>query len=81
MNTINMIVRELEQIPKPMQLSVLDFIRSLGNTNIAATQSETGVKVNNPSGICFIILFPSNILCFGPMLDLSRPFKFRYETI
>ncbi len=44
------IVRELEQIPEPMQLSVFNFIRSLGNANTAKTQSETGVEVNNPSG-------------------------------
>jgi hypothetical protein len=50
MNTIDTIVRELEQIPEPMQLSVLDFIRSLGSTNTAKTQSEIGVEVNNPSG-------------------------------
>ncbi len=50
MNTIDTIVRELEQIPEPMQLSVLDFIRSLGSANTAKTQSETGVKVDNPSG-------------------------------
>ena len=44
------IVRELEQIPEPMQLSVLNFIRYLGSPNAAKTQSETGVEVNNPSG-------------------------------
>jgi hypothetical protein len=50
MNTIESIVRELEQIPEPMQLSVLNFIRSLGSANAAKTQFETGVEVNNPSG-------------------------------
>jgi hypothetical protein len=50
MNTIDTIVRELEQIPEPMQLSVLNFIRSIGSTNTAKTQSETGVQVNNYSG-------------------------------
>jgi Protein of unknown function (DUF2281) len=29
MSTIESIVRELEKIPEPMQLSVLEFIRSL----------------------------------------------------
>jgi hypothetical protein len=49
MNTIESIVRELEQIPEPMQLSVLEFIRSLGSSNTAKTQSETGSE-DNPSG-------------------------------
>jgi hypothetical protein len=31
-SVINSIVRELENIPEPMQLSVLDFIRSLGSS-------------------------------------------------
>jgi hypothetical protein len=43
------IVRELEQIPEPMQLSVLEFIRSLGSTNTVKTQSEIEVDANNPS--------------------------------
>ena len=53
MNTIDTIVRELEQIPEPMQLSVLDFIRSIGSHNTATNQTETQTKVNNdlyPSG-------------------------------
>jgi hypothetical protein len=50
MNTIDTIIRELEQIPEPMQLSVLDFIRSIGRTNTSKTQSETGVEVNHHSG-------------------------------
>jgi hypothetical protein len=38
MSTIESIVRELEKIPEPMQLSLLDFIRSLGsNYPVAAT--------------------------------------------
>ncbi len=43
MSTIESIVRELEKIPEPMQLSLLDFIRSLGsNYPVAATtQNET----------------------------------------
>jgi hypothetical protein len=49
MSTIDMIVRELEHIPEPMQLSVLEFIRSLGSDNTAKTKSEIGVK-NNLSG-------------------------------
>jgi hypothetical protein len=44
MSTIETIVRELEQIPEPMQLSVLDFIRSLSSNNTATTQSEAGVE-------------------------------------
>jgi hypothetical protein len=35
------IVRELEKIPEPMQLSLLDFIRSLGNSYTATNQPET----------------------------------------
>jgi hypothetical protein len=44
MSTIETIVRELEQIPEPMQLSILDFIRSLATPNTAATQSEPAVE-------------------------------------
>ena len=44
------IVWELEQILEPMQLGVLDFIRSLGSANTAKTQSETEVEVSNLSG-------------------------------
>jgi hypothetical protein len=42
-SAIESIVRELEKIPEPMQLSLLDFIRSLGsNYPVAATtQNET----------------------------------------
>jgi hypothetical protein len=43
MNTIDTIVRELEQIPEPMQQSVLEFIRSLGSSNIEETERN-----NNP---------------------------------
>jgi hypothetical protein len=50
MNTIDTIVRELEQVPEPMKLIVLEFIRSLGSNKTAKTQSETGVKGDNPSG-------------------------------
>ncbi len=41
MSTIDTIVRELEKIPEPMQLSVLNFIRSLGSRYPAASQTET----------------------------------------
>ena len=40
MSTIDTIVRELENIPEPLQLSVLDFIRSLGSTYPAIVQTE-----------------------------------------
>jgi hypothetical protein len=33
MNTIESIVQELEKIPEPMQLRILDFIRSLGSSS------------------------------------------------
>ena len=41
MNIIESIVRELEKIPEPIQLSLLDFIRSLGSSYAATTQPET----------------------------------------
>jgi hypothetical protein len=47
MNTIETIVRELKQIPEPMQLSVLDFIRSLSSSKTATNQSEETEKNNN----------------------------------
>jgi hypothetical protein len=44
MNTIDTIVQELEKIPEPMQMSVLNFIRSL-SSNIAPLHStEIGVE-------------------------------------
>jgi hypothetical protein len=49
MNTIDTIVRELEQIPEPMQLSVLEFIRSLGSSNIATNKVEETERNNNPA--------------------------------
>ncbi len=49
-STIDTIVRELEQIPEPMQLSVLDFIHSLGSINTVTTKSETGVEAKHHSG-------------------------------
>jgi hypothetical protein len=45
MSTIESIVRELEKIPEPMQLSLLDFIRSLGsNYPVAANPERNEVK-------------------------------------
>jgi hypothetical protein len=47
-SAIESIVRELEKIPEPMQLSLLDFIRSLGSNYpvvTATTQNET--KLND----------------------------------
>jgi hypothetical protein len=40
-SAIESIVRELEKIPEPMQLSLLDFIRSLGNSYTATSQPKT----------------------------------------
>lgn len=40
MSTLETIVRELEKIPEPLQLSGLDFIRSLGSTYPAIIQTE-----------------------------------------
>jgi hypothetical protein len=48
MNTINTIVRELEQIPEPMQQSILEFIRSLCSSNIATNKMEETERNNNP---------------------------------
>ena len=41
MSTIDTIVRELEKIPEPLQLSVLDFIRSLCSRDPAASQAAS----------------------------------------
>jgi hypothetical protein len=49
MNTIDTIVRELEQIPEPMQQSVLEFIRSLGSSNIATNKIEETERNDNPA--------------------------------
>jgi hypothetical protein len=46
-SAIESIVRELEKIPEPMQLSLLDFIRSLGNSYAATNQPETKSVGNN----------------------------------
>ena len=40
-SAIESIVRELEKIPEQMQLSLLDFIRSLGSSYAATNQPET----------------------------------------
>jgi hypothetical protein len=47
MNMIDTIVRELEKIPEPMQLSILEFIRSLGSSYVAISQTETVTDVNH----------------------------------
>ena len=51
-SAIESIVRELEKIPEPMQLSLLDFIRSLGSSYTATNQPETksvGSQKGDPS--------------------------------
>jgi hypothetical protein len=48
-SAIESIVRELEKIPEPMQLSLLDFIRSLGSSYAAANQPEARAVGNNTS--------------------------------
>jgi hypothetical protein len=47
MSTIESIVRELEKIPEPMQLSLLNFIRSLGNNYPVATPTQNEPKLND----------------------------------
>jgi DNA repair photolyase len=50
MNTIESIVRELEKIPEPMQVSLLDFIRSLSSSYTTTNQPEMkSVESNAPS--------------------------------
>jgi hypothetical protein len=44
MNTIDTIIRELEKIPEPMQISVLEFIRSLGTGDLEADITESTAK-------------------------------------
>jgi hypothetical protein len=46
MNTIDRIIRELEKIPEPVQLSVLDFIRSLDSSSTATNPTGTETEVN-----------------------------------
>jgi hypothetical protein len=51
-SAIESIVRELEKIPEPMQLSLLEFIRSLGSSYTATNQPETksvGSQKRDPS--------------------------------
>ena len=55
MSTIESIVRELEKIPEPMQLSLLDFIRSLSSSYATANQPKimsVGSQKRNPSNKC-----------------------------
>ncbi len=47
MNTIESILQELEKIPEPMQLSVLDFIRSLSSSSTAINPTGAGIEVNH----------------------------------
>jgi hypothetical protein len=45
MNTIDTIIQELEKIPKPMQISVLEFIRSLNTNNLGTDIKESGAEI------------------------------------
>ena len=47
MSTVESIVQELEKIPEPMQLSLLDFIRSLGSNYPAAAITQHESKLND----------------------------------
>jgi hypothetical protein len=52
MSTIESIIGELKKIPEPMQLNVLEFIRSLASSNTTANPTETGTDIDhnqNPS--------------------------------
>ncbi|WP_373539917.1 DUF2281 domain-containing protein [Chamaesiphon sp.] len=49
MSTIDTIVRELEKIPEPLQLSVLDFIRSLDRKDSAASQAAKVTETTTKS--------------------------------
>jgi hypothetical protein len=46
-SAIESIVRELEKIPEPMQLSLLDFIRSLGSNYPVAATTQNETKLND----------------------------------
>jgi hypothetical protein len=46
-STIESIVRELEKIPELMQISLLDFIRSLSSSYAAVNQPEARAVGNN----------------------------------
>jgi hypothetical protein len=48
-SAIESIVRELEKIPEPIQLSLLDFIRSLSISYSATNQPEASAMGNNAS--------------------------------
>jgi hypothetical protein len=47
MSMIESIVRELEKIPEPMQLSFLDFIRSLADNDPVAATTQNESKLND----------------------------------
>ena len=47
MSTIESIIRALEKIPEPMQLSLLDFIRSLGSSYPIAVAAQNEAKLND----------------------------------
>jgi hypothetical protein len=46
-SAIESIVRELEKIPEPMQLILLDFIRSLGSNYPIAAKTQNETKSND----------------------------------
>ena len=46
-SAIESIVQELAKIPEPMQLSLLDFIRSLGSSYPIAATTQNEVKLND----------------------------------
>ena len=46
MNTIESIVRKLEKIPEPMEMRLLDFIRSLGSSYPVAARTQNETKLN-----------------------------------
>jgi hypothetical protein len=52
MSTIESIVRELEKIPEPMQLSLLDFIRSLGSNYPVAATTQNETKLSDLLTVC-----------------------------
>jgi Protein of unknown function (DUF2281) len=47
MSTIELIVQELEKIPEPIQMRLLDFIRSLGSNYPVAATTQNETKLNN----------------------------------
>ena len=46
-SAIELIVRELEKIPEPMQLSLLDFIRSFYSNYSVTPTTQNEAKLNN----------------------------------